>query len=127
MKIVVVPVGQAARIEEINSMYNEGKKLLDDTDIGHTNLGNGLYLAAGDNSAVDGQPFNFEVTNGRSSENAFGTVLFVRRNTTSEGTEYESLSDHEAVTLFRMFEVTNGQRRIQLDTRYMYTRLGWEQ
>jgi hypothetical protein len=124
MKIVVVHPGRAGVVEDISSMYTEGERIIGDT-LQNAVLGNGLYLVVGDSSAISGQPANFKVANGRTEDEVYGPALFVRRESTADGLEYQSLSDSEAQTIVQMFEMTDGQRRLWLDTRYMYQRLGW--
>lgn len=122
MKIVVVPVGEAGRIEDINSMDVQGVEIIGERNFDRADLGHGLYLIVGDTSAAR-EPFNFKITNGNREDDAHGNVIFVRRETTTEGLEYKSLSDGEAEIIARLFEIGDTDRRILLDTRDLHHRL----
>ncbi|MCC3379415.1 hypothetical protein ACFQ5D_13870 [Paenibacillus farraposensis] len=61
--VEILPDGEPV-IKDIESLHSYGRKLFDEPIMDHANIGNDLYIAVGDSSALMGKPVNSTISYG---------------------------------------------------------------
>lgn len=126
IKVVEVLPGQEPVIKDIPSLYGPyGQELFGESRREHAKLGNDLYLAVGDSSALSGKPINFTLSFGSAPVSVCGPAIFVTRVWESgEETfdEYKSLLAGEAAAIVELLR----RDRNQFDPSELHRLLGWE-
>lgn len=126
IKVVEVLPGQEPVIKDIPSLYGTyGQELFGESRRDHAKLGNDLYLAVGDSSALAGLPVNFTLFFGSAPVSVCGPAIFVTRAWESGGEmfdEYKSLLAGEAAAIVELLK----RDRSRFDPSELHELLGWK-
>ncbi|MGM1023764.1 MAG: hypothetical protein ACQEXV_25295 [Bacillota bacterium] len=126
IKIVEILPGGEPVIKDIESLHSYGRKLFDEPFMDHANIGNDLYIAVGDSSAIMGKQVNFTISYGGAERTVCGPAVFVNRIFERGGgetyDEYKSLLAGEAAAIVDLFK----RNRMTFHPDELHRLLGWE-
>ncbi|MFM9280915.1 hypothetical protein [Paenibacillus jiagnxiensis] len=125
IKVVEILPGKDPVVKDIPSLRGQYGEEVFGERRDHARIGEDLYLAVGDSSALTGQAINFTIVYRAAQINVYGPAVFVNRVwETGEETfdEYKSLSAAEAAVIVDLFR----RNRDVFEPMSLHKLLGWE-
>ncbi|MFB5678833.1 hypothetical protein [Paenibacillus terreus] len=126
IKVVEILPGKDPVVKDIPSLHGQyGEEVFGEPRRDHARIGQDLYLAVGDSSALTGKEINFTLVYRSAQINVYGPAVFVNRVwETGEETfdEYKTLSAGEAAAIVELFQ----RNRNVFEPMALHRLLGWE-